>query len=132
MKTALFQSFEVSSDGEEAPYRLSIAQAELNKNKLSGYIVPRSDVHQGEYVAACDERLSWLTGFTGSAGICLFGKDKAGVFVDGRYSIQAKTQIKPPFEVIQWNNKNIVQWIKKISLREQLDLTLGFTHTMKS
>ena len=58
MKTALFQSFEVSSDGEETPYRLSIAQAELNKNKLSGYIVPRSDVHQGEYVAACDERLS--------------------------------------------------------------------------
>ena len=113
MKTALFQSFEVSSDREETPYRLSIAQAELNKNKLSGYIVPRSDVHQGEYVAACDERLSWLTGFTGSAGICLFGKDKAGVFVDGRYSIQAKTQIKPPFEVIQWNNKNIVQWIKK-------------------
>ena len=65
MKTALFQSFEVSPGGEETPYRLSIAQAELNKNNLSGYIVPRSDVHQGEYVAACDERLSWLTGFTG-------------------------------------------------------------------
>ena len=71
MKTAFFQSFEDSSDREETPFRLSMVQAELKKNSLSGYLVPRSDVHQGEYVAACDERLSWLTGFTGSAGLSL-------------------------------------------------------------
>ena len=113
MKTAFFQSFEDSSDREETPLRLSMVQAELKKNNLSGYLVPRSDVHQGEYVAACDERLSWLTGFTGSAGICIVGNDRAGVFVDGRYSIQAKKQTKSPFQVIQWNKKNFLQWIEK-------------------
>jgi Xaa-Pro aminopeptidase len=80
---------------------------------LSGYVVPHSDVHQGEYIAACDERLAWLTGFTGSAGICFVGKEKAGIFVDGRYGIQAKKQTKPPFEIIHWNKQNILQWIKK-------------------
>ena len=113
MKTAFFQSFEESSDREETPFRISMVQAELKKNNLSGYLVPRSDVHQGEYVAACDERLSWLTGFTGSAGICIVGNDRAGVFVDGRYSIQAKKQTKSPFQVIQWNKKNFLQWIEK-------------------
>ena len=113
MKTAFFQSFEDSSDREETPLRLSMVQTELKKNNLSGYLVPRSDVHQGEYVAACDERLSWLTGFTGSAGICIVGNDGAGVFVDGRYSIQAKKQTKSPFQVIQWNKKNFLQWIEK-------------------
>ena len=113
MKTAFFQSFEDSSDRDETPLRLSLVQAELKKNSLSGYLVPRSDVHQGEYVAACDERLSWLTGFTGSAGICIVGNDRAGVFVDGRYSIQAKKQTKSPFQVIQWNKKNFLQWIEK-------------------
>ena len=113
MKTAFFQSFEDSSDREETPFRLSMVQAELKKNSLSGYLVPRSDVHQGEYVAACDERLSWLTGFTGSAGICIVGNDRAGVFVDGRYSIQAKKQTKSPFEVVQWNKKSFLQWIEK-------------------
>ena len=113
MKTAFFQSFEDSSEREETPLRLSMVQTELKKNNLSGYLVPRSDVHQGEYVAACDERLSWLTGFTGSAGICIVGNDRAGVFVDGRYSIQAKKQTKSPFEVIQWNKKSFLQWIEK-------------------
>ena len=113
MKTAFFQSFEDSSDRQETPFRLSMVQAELEKNSLSGYLVPRSDVHQGEYVAACDERLSWLTGFTGSAGICVVGKDRAGIFVDGRYSIQARKQTLSPFEVIQWDKKNFFHWIEK-------------------
>ena len=117
MKTAFFQSFEESSDGEETPFRISMVQEELKKNNLSGYLVPRSDVHQGEYVAACDERLSWLTGFTGSAGTCIVGNESAGVFVDGRYSIQAKKQTKSPIEVTQWNKKNFLQWIEKNILK---------------
>ena len=113
MKTAFFQSFENPSEKDETPYRLSTVQEELTKNELSGYVCPHSDVHQGEYIAACDERLAWLTGFTGSAGICFVGKEKAGIFVDGRYGIQAKKQTKPPFEIIHWNKQNILQWIKK-------------------
>ena len=113
MKTAFFQSFEDASDREETPGRLAMVQAQLKKYNLSGYLVPRSDVHQGEYVAARDERLSWLTGFTGSAGICVVGKDRAGIFVDGRYSIQARKQTISPFEVIQWDKKNFFRWIDK-------------------
>ena len=71
MKKAFFQSFEDSSDRDAGPDRLLLLQAELKKKKLLGYLVPRTDVYQGEYVAKCDERLSWLTGFTGSAGICV-------------------------------------------------------------
>ena len=120
MKTAFFQSFEDSSEREETPFRLSMVQAELKKNSLSGFLVPRSDVHQGEYVAECDERLSWLTGFTGSAGICIVGNDRAGVFVDGRYTIQAKKQTKSPFEVIQWNKKNVFEWIEKNIIKGEI------------
>ena len=112
MKKAFFQSFEDSSDRDAGPDRLLLLQAELKKKKLLGYLVPRTDVYQGEYVAKCDERLSWLTGFTGSAGICVVGQDAAGVFVDGRYDVQAKNQTRPPYEVIQWNKNNLIQWIK--------------------
>ena len=112
MKKAFFQSFEDSSDSDTGPDRLLLLQSELKKKKLLGYLVPRTDVYQGEYVAKCDERLSWLTGFTGSAGICVVGQDAAGVFVDGRYDVQAKNQTRPPYEVIQWNKNNLIQWIK--------------------
>jgi Xaa-Pro aminopeptidase len=89
MKTAFFQSFEDPSEREETPYRLSTVQEELTKNELSGYVCPHSDVHQGEYIAACDERLAWLTGFTGSAGICFVGKEKRG------YLLMVVTESKP-------------------------------------
>jgi Xaa-Pro aminopeptidase len=55
--------------------------------------VPRADVHQGEYVAARDERLQWLTGFTGSAGFAIVLPEVAGVFIDGRYRVQVKHQV---------------------------------------
>jgi len=60
---------------------------------VTGCLVPRADRHQGEYVAACDERLSWLTGFTGSAGAAAVLGDQAAVFVDGRYTEQVKSQV---------------------------------------
>lgn len=58
-----------------------------------GFLIPRTDAYQGEYVAPCDERLAWLTGFTGSAGIAIVLKKKAALFVDGRYTLQAKNQV---------------------------------------
>ena len=68
MKTAHFQSFEQSSSPEKGPERLAALRAEMKKEQLDGFLVPRSDMFQGEYVARRDERLGWLTGFTGSAG----------------------------------------------------------------
>lgn len=65
----------------------------LQKSQVDGFIVPRTDEYQNEFVPACAERLAWLTGFTGSAGYAVVLQDKAAVFSDGRYTIQLKTQI---------------------------------------
>jgi Xaa-Pro aminopeptidase len=65
----------------------------LREAGFDGWIQPRADEFQGEYVPASAARLAWLTGFTGSAGVSIILKDKAAVFSDGRYSIQLKEQI---------------------------------------
>jgi Xaa-Pro aminopeptidase len=65
----------------------------MKRRKLDGFIVPRADRHQGEYVAPGDERLAWLTGFTGSAGLAVVLMNEAVLFTDGRYTIQAGQEI---------------------------------------
>jgi Xaa-Pro aminopeptidase len=65
----------------------------LKKSKLDGFIIPRADEFQGEFVAPSSERLKWLTGFTGSAGAAVVLADKAAVLSDGRYTIQMKQQL---------------------------------------
>jgi Xaa-Pro aminopeptidase len=64
--------------------RLTKLRSELSRQDLDGFIVPRADEHLGEYVPAGAERLAWLTGFTGSAGIAVVLADKAAAFTDGR------------------------------------------------
>jgi len=71
---------------------VSQLRAELRKAGLAGFIVPRADEHQNEYVPANAERLRWLTGFAGSAGIAVVLTDKAALFVDGRYTEQVKSE----------------------------------------
>ena len=73
--------------------RLARLRAELAGRGLDGFIVPRADEHQGEYVPARAERLAWLTGFTGSAGAAVVLKDRAAVFIDGRYVLQVKDEV---------------------------------------
>jgi len=91
-KTPPFQSFEDQSDAATCAPRLSALRAELAKRGLDGFLVPRADEHQGEYVPKRAERLAWLTAFTGSAGAAVVLKDKAAVFVDGRYTLQVREQ----------------------------------------
>ena len=74
---------------------LSLLRAELKTRGLDGFIVPRADEHQGEYVPASAARLAFLTGFTGSAGAAVVLADKAAVFVDGRYTIQVANEVDP-------------------------------------
>lgn len=73
--------------------RLAAVRAELARRSLDGFIVPRADAHQGEYVPASEERLAWLTGFTGSAGLAIVLGEAAALFVDGRYTLQARAQV---------------------------------------
>src|SRR3954465_7724419 len=68
---------------------------ELARRGLDGFIVPRADEHLGEYVPAAAERLAWLTGFTGSAGLAVVLASSAAVFTDGRYVLQLAEQTNP-------------------------------------
>jgi len=80
------------SDGAPAD-RLARLRAELRQRCLTGFIVPRTDEHQGEYVPKRAQRMAWLSGFTGSAGTVIVLEDKAAIFVDGRYTLQVRAQV---------------------------------------
>ncbi len=89
----MFQDFTTPTSPETGAPRLAALRALLRAENLDGFLVPRADAHMGENVAPCDERLAWLTGFTGSAGMCAALLDTAGVFIDGRYTLQVRDQV---------------------------------------
>src|ERR1700723_1872804 len=92
-KIPSFQSFDDQSDAATCAPRLAALRVELARRGLDGFLVPRADEHQGEYVSKRAERLAWLTAFTGSAGAAVVLKDKAAIFVDGRYTLQVRDQV---------------------------------------
>ena len=108
----MFQSFQVTARPEQGPPRLEALRAELQNASLDGFLVPRADAHQGEYVSARDERLAWLTGFTGSAGFCVVLSDVAGVFIDGRYRTQVKAQVADVYTPVPWPDVSLGAWLK--------------------
>ena len=73
--------------------RIQAFRAEIIQRGLSGFIVPHADEYQNEYLPACAERLAWLTGFTGSAGTAVVLSEQAAIFVDGRYTLQVRSQV---------------------------------------
>jgi Xaa-Pro aminopeptidase len=93
MFEAHFQTFEETEGGVALTARLGAFREELARRKLTGFVVPRADQQQNEYVAPSEERLAWLTGFTGSAGMAIVLTKEAAVFVDGRYTLQAGKQV---------------------------------------
>ena len=110
---SVFQSFESSADPTQGPPRLAALRKALAAVGTAGFIVPRADAHQGEYVAARDQRLLWLTGFTGSAGFCIVLPDVAGVFIDGRYRTQVKGEVDlTAFTPVPWPEVRPGDWIK--------------------
>jgi len=109
----MFQSFDVTARPEQGPPRLAALRAEMETEGLDGFLVPRADAHQGEYVSARDERLAWLTGFTGSAGFCVALRDVAGVFIDGRYRTQVKAQVAKVYTPVPWPDVSLGAWLKE-------------------
>jgi Xaa-Pro aminopeptidase len=93
MFEAHFQTFEEPEGGVALTARLSAFRAELARRRLTGFVVPRADQQQNEYVPPSEERLAWLTGFTGSAGMAIVLVHDAALFVDGRYTLQAAKQV---------------------------------------
>ena len=95
MFEAKFQTFADASSATDSAARLKALRAALKRHALDGYLLPRADAHQNEYVPKSAERLAWLTGFTGSAGFAIVLQKEAAIFVDGRYVIQVRQEIDP-------------------------------------
>ncbi|MCW4114270.1 aminopeptidase P family protein [Aurantimonas sp. MSK8Z-1] len=89
----MFQSFESPGSSEHSARRVASLRDRFDSLAIDGFVVPRADEHQSEYVPASAARLAWITGFTGSAGVALVLRDRAVLFVDGRYTIQARQQV---------------------------------------
>ncbi len=87
-------------------------RAELARRGLAGFIVPRADEYQGEYVPACAARLAWLTGFTGSAGLAIVLTDAAAIWVDGRYTLQVRAEVDVAvFETLHITEAPASEWL---------------------
>jgi len=113
MFEAHFQSFEDRGERAAAAPRVAALRAELAKRGLDGFIVPRADRFQNEYVPPCDERLAWLTGFTGSAGAAIVLRDRAVIFVDGRYLVQVREEVDAAlFDVAHLVEQPPTLWIE--------------------
>ncbi len=109
----MFQTFDSPAAPDQGPPRLAALRKTLAEQGLAGFMIPRADAHQGEYVAARDERLQWFTGFTGSAGFCIVLPAIAGVFIDGRYRVQVKAQVDlGHFTPVAWPETKPADWIK--------------------
>jgi Xaa-Pro aminopeptidase len=90
---ALFQTFDDPPEAAPSALRVAALRGEVARRGLDGFIVPHADRYQNEYLPPSEQRLAWLTGFTGSAGAAIVTADRAVLFVDGRYTIQAREQV---------------------------------------
>ena len=109
----MFQSFVATGTPEQGPPRLAELRKALLRMGLTGFWVPRADAHQGEYVAARDARLEWLSGFSGSAGFCIVLPHVAGVFIDGRYRVQVRAQVADVFTPVPWPEVKPGEWLRE-------------------
>ncbi|MBK5928408.1 aminopeptidase P family protein [Rhodobaculum claviforme] len=108
------QGFDAATRPDQGPPRLAALRGALAAAGLQGFIVPRADVHQGENVAPRDERLAWLTGFTGSAGMAVVLPTAAAVFVDGRYRVQVRAQVDTDhFTPVNWPATRPSDWLRE-------------------
>ncbi len=108
----MWQIFDTASHPENCAPRIADLRATMEHEGVDGFLVPRTDAYRGEYVAPCDERLAWLSGFTGSAGSVAVLRERAGLFVDGRYRLQARQQSDMAvFDVIDWPETSVATWL---------------------
>ena len=108
----MFQVFDAASDPSLVAARVASLRRELAKRNIDALIVPRTDAHQGEYIPASEERLAWLTGFKGSAGTAIIATRKAVLFVDGRYTVQARAEVDANvIDVLPMAEKKAEDWL---------------------
>ena len=93
--------------------RLAALREQLKSEKLDGFVVPLTDEHMSEYVGSYAQRLAWLTGFQGSAGTAVVLPEEAAIFVDGRYTLQVRSQVSAD----HWSYQSVpetsaAEWLK--------------------
>ena len=94
--------------------RLAALREQLEKDGLDGFVVPICDEHMSEYVGDYAQRLEWLTGFGGSAGSAVVIRDKAAIFIDGRYTIQVRDQVDGKlYEYVGTAKQSMMDWLGK-------------------
>ncbi|HYC67771.1 aminopeptidase P family protein [Brevundimonas sp.] len=107
------QSFDDTTDPSFGAKHLPLVRAKMAEQGLDGLLVPHEDEHQNEYLPEANDRLAWLTGFTGSAGAGVVLKDRAAVFADGRYTVQVRAQVDPAqFEIRSLENNGVAAWLE--------------------
>ena len=95
------QSFDETTDPSFGAKHLPLVRARMAEQGFDGLLVPHEDEHQNEYLPEANDRLAWISGFTGSAGAGVVLKDRAAVFVDGRYTVQVRAQVDAAqFEIL--------------------------------
>lgn len=108
----MFQNFDTPSEPETGKPRLAQLRKAMAAAKLDAFLIPRTDAHRGEVVPDRDERLAWLTGFSGSAGFAAATRDRAVLFVDGRYTLQVRGQVSAEeFEFAETPKDKMSDWL---------------------
>jgi Xaa-Pro aminopeptidase len=108
----MFQDFEDLAPKGDTSARVKALRAAMADEGVQAFLVPHSDEHQNEFLPAHAERLHWLTGFSGSAGTAIVAADKAVLFVDGRYTLQARAQVDTNlFEILQIPGHRASHWL---------------------
>jgi Xaa-Pro aminopeptidase len=115
------QTFDETTDRSFGPKHVPLIRKAMAEQGLDGFVVPHEDEHQNEYLPAANDRLAWATGFTGSAGAAVILKDKAAVFVDGRYTLQVRDQVdQGAFEIRDLVEGGVPAYIETATGRGQV------------
>ena len=118
------QNFDVKGGPQLGRNNLPRLRAAMKAQGLDGFYIPHEDEYQNEYLPACNDRLAWATGFTGSAGAAMVFQDMAAIFADGRYTLQVRDQTDPDLiEVHGLPEPGPFGWLEKQSLKGK---TLGY------
>src|SRR6478735_8037539 len=111
----MHQTFDETTDRSFGPRHVPLIRQAMAKQGLDGFLVPHEDEHQNEYLPEANDRLGWATGFTGSAGAGVVLADKAALFVDGRYALQAPQQVDTAlFEIHDLVSAGPSVWLKAV------------------
>ncbi|WP_309092547.1 aminopeptidase P family N-terminal domain-containing protein, partial [Phenylobacterium sp.] len=114
------QTFDETTDRTFGPKHLPLIRKAMQDQGLDGFLVPHEDEHQNEYLPAANDRLAWATGFTGSAGAAVILKDKAAIFVDGRYTLQVRDQVDASvFEIRDLVDGGVPAYLETAAARGQ-------------